>query len=212
LYAHYLPTLALFTHLNRYLLPPFFFVVNIEPNDCPIFHGLFEFSALCAGGSVGGAVKLNRGETDIAINWSGGHHHAKKTEASGFGYVNDIVLGILELLKSDLFTLYRTTCPNGSYLVFFFFDRVHKKVLYIDIDVHHGDGVEEAFYCTNRVMTVSFHKYGEFFPGTGNVKDVGAGPGLHYAVNFPLHDGIDDVTYETVFQPVRRQIVLCVRT
>jgi histone deacetylase 1/2 len=65
-------------------------------------------------------------------------------QASGFCYVNDIVLAILELLK------------------------YHNRVLYVDIDVHHGDGVEEAFYTTNRVMTVSFHRYGEFFPGTGS--------------------------------------------
>lgn len=81
--------------------------------------------------------------SEICINWGGGLHHAKKSEASGFCYVNDIVLGILELLK------------------------YHQRVLYIDIDVHHGDGVEEAFYTTDRVMTVSFHKYGEYFPGTG---------------------------------------------
>ena len=120
-------------------------------------------------------------------------HHAKKAEASGFCYVNgqysilhaiitplssltfdssDIVLGILELL------------------------RYHERVLYLDIDVHHGDGVEEAFYTTDRVMTVSFHKYGEssyvlsfailtdkhqrsgeFFPGTGELRDIGIGKG-----------------------------------
>ena len=51
--------------------------------------------------------------------------------------------------------------------------RYHQRVLYVDIDVHHGDGVEEAFYTTNRVMTASFHKYGEFFPGTGEVRDNG---------------------------------------
>ena len=51
-----------------------------------------------------------------------------------------------------------------------FFDRYHQRVLYIDIDIHHGDGVEEAFYTTDRVMTVSFHKYGEYFPGTGDLK------------------------------------------
>lgn len=95
---------------------------------------------------VEGAARLNRGLCDIAINWAGGLHHAKKSEASGFCYVNDIVLGILELL------------------------RYYARVLYIDIDVHHGDGVEEAFYTTDRVMTVSFHKYGEFFPGTGELK------------------------------------------
>ena len=48
--------------------------------------------------------------------------------------------------------------------------RYHQRVLYIDIDIHHGDGVEEAFYTTDRVMTVSFHKYGEYFPGTGDLK------------------------------------------
>lgn len=67
--------------------------------DCPVFDGLYSFCQTYAGGSVGGAVKLNHGLCDIAINWAGGLHHAKKCEASGFCYVNDIVLAILELLK-----------------------------------------------------------------------------------------------------------------
>lgn len=67
--------------------------------DCPVFDGLFGFCQASTGGSIGSAVKLNRGDADIAINWAGGLHHAKKSEASGFCYVNDIVLGILELLK-----------------------------------------------------------------------------------------------------------------
>ncbi|GLV45010.1 Histone deacetylase 1 [Carabus blaptoides fortunei] len=121
--------------------------------DCPVFDGLYEFCQLSAGGSVAAAVKLNKQASEICINWGGGLHHAKKSEASGFCYVNDIVLGILELLK------------------------YHQRVLYIDIDVHHGDGVEEAFYTTDRVMTVSFHKYGEYFPGTGDLRDIGAGGG-----------------------------------
>jgi histone deacetylase 1/2 len=54
------------------------------------------------------------------------------------------------------------------------FERNHERVLYVDIDIHHGDGVEEAFYTTNRVMTCSFHKYGEYFPGTGSLNDIGA--------------------------------------
>jgi histone deacetylase 1/2 len=74
--------------------------------------------------------------------------------------------------------------------------------LYIDIDIHHGDGVEEAFYTTNRVLTVSFHKFGEYFPGTGDIKDIGAGEGKYYAVNFPLKDGIDDESYEMIFKPI----------
>lgn len=72
---------------------------------------------------------MNNQLCDIAINWAGGLHHAKKCEASGFCYINDLVLGILELLK------------------------YHARVLYIDIDVHHGDGVEEAFYFTDRYAT-----------------------------------------------------------
>ncbi|XP_064382528.1 histone deacetylase 1-like [Halichondria panicea] len=151
--------------------------------DCPVFDGLYEFCQLSAGGSIAGAIKLNKQETDIAVNWSGGLHHAKKSEASGFCYVNDIVLGILELLK------------------------YHQRVLYIDIDIHHGDGVEEAFYTTDRVMTVSFHKYGEYFPGTGDLKDVGAEKGKYYAVNFPLRDGIEDESYQMIFKPVMSKVM-----
>lgn len=80
--------------------------------------------------------------------------------------------------------------------------RYKQRVLYIDIDVHHGDGVEEAFYTTDRVMTVSFHKYGEYFPGTGELRDIGVGAGKNYSVNFPLRDGITDETYKNIFEPV----------
>ncbi|XP_026644765.1 histone deacetylase 2-like [Microtus ochrogaster] len=151
--------------------------------DCPVFDGLFEFCQLSTGGSVVGAVKLNRQQTDMAINWAGGLHHAKKSEASGFCYVNDIVLAILELLK------------------------YHQRVLYIDIDIHDGDGVEEAFYTTDRVMTVSFHKYGKYFPGTGDLRDIGAGKGKYYAVNFPMRDGIDDDSYGQIFKPIISKVM-----
>ncbi|WVQ82692.1 hypothetical protein IAT38_004824 [Cryptococcus sp. DSM 104549] len=151
--------------------------------DCPAVDGIFEFSSISAGGSLGAAERLNQGRADIAINWAGGLHHAKKNEASGFCYVNDIVLGILELL------------------------RYHSRVLYIDVDVHHGDGVEEAFYTTDRVMTCSFHKYGGFFPGTGNVKDMGLKKGSGYAVNVPLHDGATDQSYQSIFKPVIQRII-----
>ena len=74
--------------------------------------------------------------------------------------------------------------------------------MYIDIDIHHGDGVEEAFYCTDRVMTVSFHKYGNYFPGTGAKEEVGYGKGKYYSVNVPLKDGITDENYQYVFDKV----------
>ncbi|KAI9188755.1 hypothetical protein H9P43_000177 [Blastocladiella emersonii ATCC 22665] len=153
-------------------------------DDCPPFEGIFDFSTLSAGGSIQGAQLLASGESDIAINWGGGLHHAKKTEASGFCYVNDIVLAILELLKTQ------------------------ERVLYVDVDVHHGDGVEEAFYTTDRVMTVSFHLFGNgFFPGTGHVFDVGVGKGKYYAANVPLLYGIDDEAYHQVFQPVMARVM-----
>jgi histone deacetylase 1/2 len=151
--------------------------------DCPVFDGLFEFCQLYTSGSIGGAVRLNQDCSDIAINWAGGLHHAKKSEASGFCYVNDCVLAILELLKK------------------------HARVLYIDIDIHHGDGVEEAFYTTPRVMTLSFHKFGEYFPGTGDVKDKGFGAGENYAINCPLHDGMDDASFLFMFKPIVAKIM-----
>ncbi|XP_058589542.1 histone deacetylase 3 isoform X2 [Neofelis nebulosa] len=204
-------------------------------DDCPVFPGLFEFCSRYTGASLQGATQLNNKVTmalspvlpflwvlslkaltlslsfqlwgwtrrtvswvfvfqicDIAINWAGGLHHAKKFEASGFCYVNDIVIGILELLKPWL----------GRH------PRYHPRVLYIDIDIHHGDGVQEAFYLTDRVMTVSFHKYGNyFFPGTGDMYEVGAESGRYYCLNVPLRDGIDDQSYKHLFQPVINQVV-----
>ncbi|OIT04852.1 PREDICTED: histone deacetylase 6-like [Nicotiana attenuata] len=151
-------------------------------DNCPVF-GLFGFCQASAGGSIGAAVKLNRQDADIAINWAGGLQHAKRSGASGFCYVNDIVLGILELLK------------------------VHRCVLYVDIDVHHGDGVEDAFYTTDRVMTVSFHKFGDFFPGTGHIKDIGGGAGKYYALNAPLNDGIDDESFRHLFRPIIQKVM-----
>jgi histone deacetylase 1/2 len=152
-------------------------------DDCPVFDGLFEFCQISAGGSISAARELNLGRADIAINWAGGLHHAKKAEASGFCYVADCVLGILELLKQ------------------------HDRVMYIDIDIHHGDGVEEAFYTTDRVLTVSFHKYGDFFPGTGHLDDVGLSRGKHYSVNVPLKDGMDDDSYRRLFQPIIQRLI-----
>lgn len=152
--------------------------------DCPPFASLYEFCKIYSGGSIEGAWRLNQKQTDIAINWSGGLHHARKSEGSGFCYINDIVLAILELL------------------------RYHPRVLYIDIDVHHGDGVQDAFYYTDRVMTVSFHKYGGgFFPGTGDINEIGLKKGKYYSVNVPLRDGIDDTTYAHIFEPVISDVI-----
>ncbi|CAH7690083.1 hypothetical protein PPACK8108_LOCUS25322 [Phakopsora pachyrhizi] len=156
--------------------------------DCPMFDGIYDFCRQYAGSSLMASRKLNLGSSDITINWSGGLHHAKKSEASGFCYVNDIVIAIIELL------------------------RIHPRVLYIDIDIHHGDGVQEAFYLSNRVCTVSFHKYnGEFFPGTGTIEEIGYGLGKNFSYNLPLSDGIDNESYVNLFKSVMEPIVTSFR-
>lgn len=153
-------------------------------DDCPIFDGVFEYGSIYAGSSLDATSKLISGASDIAINWSGGLHHAKKYAPSGFCYINDIVLSVLELLK------------------------YYPRVLYIDIDLHHGDGVQEAFYTTDRVMTVSFHKYnGNFFPATGNFNEIGIGKGKNFALNVPLRDGIEDESYVKLFKSIIEPVI-----
>ncbi|RRT67647.1 hypothetical protein B296_00010656 [Ensete ventricosum] len=211
-------------------------------DDCPVFDRLYEFCQVYAGASVGAAKELNRGHADIAINWSGGLHHAKRCEASGFCYVNDIVLAILTLLEhhdvSPCFSprsrfTRRAPFPFLHLPFFSAVARVHfkfylsvlrlllfhspsvtcsfliwlQRVLYVDIDIHHGDGVEEAFYTTDRVMTVSFHKFGDYFPGTGDIRDTGYGKGKYYALNVPLDDGIDDESYHYLFKPIMAKVM-----
>ena len=172
---------------NLSSIPPEWATFNIG-DDCHVFHDLFSFCQQYAGASLAAARKLSNGATDIAINWSGGLHHAKKGEASGFCYVNDIVLAILELL------------------------RYQPRVLYIDIDIHHGDGVQEAFYLSNRVLTVSFHKYSaDFFPGTGNLSEIGSDLGKYFSLNVPLQDGIDDESYISLFKAVMEPTITTFR-
>ncbi|KAI9298197.1 histone deacetylase Clr6 [Neoconidiobolus thromboides FSU 785] len=146
--------------------------------DCPLFKGVYDYMSSTVGGSLLCAKDINEGNADICINWAGGMHHAKKATASGFCFANDIVACIVELL------------------------RYHQRVLYIDIDVHHGDGVEQFFYESNRVMTLSFHQYGDFFPATGETKESGSGAGKDHSINVPLKRGINDQDYEVVFNKI----------
>lgn len=143
-------------------------------DDCPAFPGLFGYCAASAGGVLTAAASLHSGEAEIAVAWSGsGRHHAKKGHAAGFCFVNDCVLGILALQKGGL-----------------------KRILYVDIDIHHGDGVEEAFASSDRVWTLSFHKHAPgFFPGTG-----GPNPPRMGIVNVPLCEPMDDQRFLSVFR------------
>lgn len=90
--------------------------------------------------------------------------------------------------------------------------RYQPRVLYIDIDIHHGDGVQQAFYLNNRVLTVSFHKYSEsFFPETGNISEDGNDLGKHFSLNVPLQDGIDDESYISLFKAVMEPTIATFR-
>ena len=155
--------------------------------DCPVFDGMSTYLFLYTGATLAATSQLTSGQSDIAINWSGGLHHAHRAEASGFCYINDIVLSILDML------------------------RLYARVLYIDIDVHHGDGVEEAFARQPRVMTLSYHRYGnydesnqKFFPGTGAITDNGlkGTVGEHFALNVPIPSGIDDRQYRYLYESI----------
>ncbi|MCP9264369.1 Histone deacetylase [Dirofilaria immitis] len=180
------PHVATFEEMTKYH--------NNVGEDCPIFDGMYEFCQTSCGGSLAAAAKLNKKQADITINWMGGLHHAKKVKL---------------LDSATLMILFWRFLSFSSIIRLDIFDHFnYERVLYVDIDVHHGDGVEEAFYTTDRVMTVSFHKFGEYFPGTGDVQDIGSGRGKYYAVNCPLHDGIDDDTYQHIFRAVVEQVVL----
>ncbi|XP_078219084.1 histone deacetylase 8 isoform X9 [Callithrix jacchus] len=153
--------------------------------DCPATEGIFDYAAAVGGATITAAQCLIDGMSKVAINWSGGWHHAKKDEASGFCYLNDAVLGILRLRRK------------------------FERILYVDLDLHHGDGVEDAFSFTSKVMTVSLHKFSPgFFPGTGDVSDVGLGKGRYYSVNVPIQDGIQDEKYYQICESFSQHMVL----
>ncbi|XP_059621926.1 histone deacetylase 8-like [Phlebotomus argentipes] len=143
--------------------------------DCPKFSGVYKFAEVIAGGTISAAESLISGSR-FAINWSGGWHHAQSDRADGFCYVNDIVVGIQRLVSH------------------------FPRILYLDLDVHHGDGVENAFSCTKRVFCLSFHLHEVgFFPGSGGVNECGFGPGKGYSANFPYKRNISGKRFRESF-------------
>ncbi|CAD5113386.1 DgyrCDS2559 [Dimorphilus gyrociliatus] len=151
--------------------------------DCEIFDGLFDYVTSVAGGTLTAVQALIMGVCRTVINWNGGWHHAHRGRASGYCYVNDIVIGILHLRKK------------------------FKKILYIDVDAHHGDGVQEAFEHSKNIMTVSFHNYSRgFYPGTGSVEEIGIASGTGCNVNVPLKSGINDTMFCYVFDRVLKEV------
>jgi len=149
---------------------------GLGPGDNPIFAGMFDWSILIAGASLKAADLVDSGEAGIAFNIAGGLHHAMAGHASGFCYINDPVIVIKSLINRG------------------------RRVAYIDIDAHHGDGVQEAFFSSDKVLTVSIHETGQaLFPGSGFEHETGSGAGRGYCMNIPLPPGTDDELFVHAF-------------
>lgn len=147
--------------------------------DTPPFRGMHEASLLTTGASIVAMEEVIAGRARVAVNYAGGLHHAMRANASGFCIYNDpaIVCGLL--------------ADRGM------------KVAYVDIDAHHGDGVQAAFYDTDRVLTISLHETGRaLFPGTGFADERGSGAGAGYSVNVALPPYTDDAAYVRAFDAV----------
>jgi len=150
------------------------------PGDNPIFEGMYDASALVCGASITAANNVwNNKEFKIAFNPAGGLHHAMKEKASGFCIFNDIGVAIAYLKELDK----------------------NIRIAYIDIDCHHGDGVQWLFYDDPNVLTISYHQDGRsLFPGTGSVNEIGEGEGKGFSINFPLIPGTNNKPFLNLFR------------
>jgi len=147
--------------------------------DNPIFEGVLDWNLLVCGGSLLALSEIAEGKCNSAMHTGGGFHHAHHAKASGFCYLNDLAVAIAHQVEKG------------------------KKILYLDIDAHHGDGVQEAFYATDKVLTVSIHESPDhLFPGTGYEDELGEGEGAGYSVNVPLSPGSSDPTFIEAFEEV----------
>jgi acetoin utilization protein AcuC len=153
---------------------------GLGTEDDPVFAGMHEAAALVAGASIRAARAVWTGEAEHAVNIAGGLHHAMPGAASGFCVYNDPAIAIAWLLE------------QGA-----------ERVAYVDVDVHHGDGVERIFWDDPRVLTISIHESGRYlFPGTGFPDDVGGAGAEGYAVNIALPPGTTDAAWLRAFTAV----------
>jgi acetoin utilization protein AcuC len=147
--------------------------------DTPPFQGMHQASLLTTGASLVAMEEVLSGRARVAFNGSGGLHHAMAARAGGFCIYNDPAIVCARLTDRGL------------------------RVAYVDIDAHHGDGVQAAFYDTDQVLTISLHQDGRtLFPGTGFPDERGTGPGAGYSVNVPLPPFTDDRAYVRAFDAV----------
>ena len=148
--------------------------------DNPTRPGIYETTALCVGATLTASELVTSGTADIAFAPAGGvHHHAMPRHASGFGVFNDAVIAMNAMVDAGL------------------------RVAYIDIDCHHGDGVQMGHYESDQVLTISIHESGQWlFPGTGHVQEIGSGDGTGYSANIPLAPYTQDADWHAAFDEV----------
>jgi acetoin utilization protein AcuC len=153
--------------------------MGLGGQDTPVFRDMFEYGSWACGAGLTGAEMLLSGEADIAFNLLGGFHHAMAAKAGGFCYLNDVVLACSRLAAAG------------------------KRVMYLDIDAHHGDGVQAAFYGRKDVLTISLHESGKtLYPWGGFEDEMGEGEGLGHNVNLSLPAGTYDDAFLKAFDRV----------
>ena len=145
--------------------------------DNPIWKGMYDKTVLCVGTTLTASELVISGRADIGFAPAGGvHHHAMRRYASGFGVFNDAVIAMNTMVKAGL------------------------RIAYVDIDCHHGDGVQAGYYDSDQVLTISIHESGQWlFPGTGHVQEIGENDGLGYSVNVPLAPYTQDPEWHVAF-------------
>jgi acetoin utilization protein AcuC len=151
----------------------------LDYGDTPARKGVYEASCAKVGGSILGADLIMRGEVEHAFNVGGGLHHATRNSAAGFCVFNDVAIAARHLQQR-----------HGL-----------GRIAIVDVDGHHGDGTQWTFY-KEPTLTISLHRYGGFYPGTGSVDEIGEGEGKGYSVNVPLPMGTFDEAYLEAFNEI----------
>lgn len=152
---------------------------GLGTEDCPVFPGLWDYVLLYTSATIAGVDLITNENANLVFNLIGGFHHAGRSHAEGFCYINDVITAI------DLFL------ARGY------------RVAYVDIDAHHGNGVQDAYYRDDRVLVVSLHESGKtLYPGSGFETEIGEDAGKGFTINVPLPKGTDDEAYERIFDRV----------
>ncbi|MFC4556721.1 acetoin utilization protein AcuC [Virgibacillus kekensis] len=157
---------------------------GLGTEDTPIFSDMHEAASLLVGGTLTAVDEVLQGKSRHALNLGGGLHHGFKRKASGFCIYND-----------------------GAVAIKYIREKYNLKVLYVDTDAHHGDGVQWAFYDDPNVCTLSIHETGRYlFPGTGNVNERGIKEGHGYSFNLPIDAFTEDESFINLYESAFREI------